>query len=208
MERQRKYKIFSIVALMFAVVGMSLGYAAFSKVLTITASATITPNEEDFKVVTYGLKDEEAYWSFDGSGIFSNESLSENNSFGRSLYTDSTTGTIANITNNKNSTTISNINITFTNKKRNEYQYYFIIKNEGKYDAYLDLTQFEYYSLFNDYNGTCTSIEENADQKAIEEVCKNTYITLVGNTSDSILIEGTEEEPYYKLEVGDYIYLQ
>ena len=206
MEKQRKYKLFSIIALMFAIVGMSLGYAAFSKVLTITASATVTPNEEDFKVVTYGLKDEEAYWNFDGSRIFSNESLSDNISFGYHTA-DTTTGTIANITNNKNNTIINNINISFSEEYA-EFQYYFIIKNEGKYDAYIDLTESNYYELKNDYKGTCTAIEENADQKAIEEVCNNTQISIMGYKSDNDYIVGTEEEPYYKLEVGDYIYLQ
>ena len=54
MERQRKYKMFSIVALMFAVIGLSVGFAAFSKVLTINASATVTPNEDDFNIVPSG----------------------------------------------------------------------------------------------------------------------------------------------------------
>ena len=54
MEKQRKYKLFVVIALVVAICGMTLGFAAFSKVLTINSSATITPNEEDFNIVGSG----------------------------------------------------------------------------------------------------------------------------------------------------------
>lgn len=54
MERNRQMKILSIVALVLAIAGMSLGFAAFSSTLTISSSATVTPNSEDFKVVFSG----------------------------------------------------------------------------------------------------------------------------------------------------------
>ena len=202
MEKQRKYKLFSIIALMFAIVGMSLGYAAFSKVLTITASATVTPNEEDFKVVTYGLKDEEAYWNFDSSRIFSNESLSDNISFGYHTA-DTTTGTIANITNNKNNTIINNINISFSEEYA-EFQYYFIIKNEGKYDAYIDLSDFQNYINMIQEGGEC--IGEN-NQEEVNEACESVGLDVYFEDRDFNAIMASEDEPYYKLSIGDYVYL-
>ena len=51
MERQRQIKILSIIALVVAIVGMSLGFAAFSTTLNISSSASVTPDSEDFKVV-------------------------------------------------------------------------------------------------------------------------------------------------------------
>ena len=203
MERQRKYKIFSIVALVLAICGMSLGFAAFSKVLTITASATVTPNEEDFKVVTYGFKDEESFYTFWPGAEIEQNWLSNNISIGVPVYLDTTTGTVATITNDKNNTRISDINVTF-NKNQSGFQYYFIIKNEGKYDAYINLKEFENYDL---KTGDCIAIEETANQDAINEACKDTEIMIAVYTSDNNDIEGTEEEPYYKLEVNDFIIL-
>ena len=51
MEKQRQIKILSIVALVLAISAMTLGFAAFSTTLSISSSASVTPNSEDFKVV-------------------------------------------------------------------------------------------------------------------------------------------------------------
>ena len=58
MEKQRQIKLLSIVALVIAIAGMTLGFAAFSTTLNISSSATVTPNSEDFKIVAYGLEEE------------------------------------------------------------------------------------------------------------------------------------------------------
>ena len=50
MERDRSAKIIAIVALCVAVVGLSIGFAAFSNNLTIKSNATVTPNQNDFDV--------------------------------------------------------------------------------------------------------------------------------------------------------------
>ena len=50
MESQRKFKVFAMITLVIAVVGMSLGFAAFSATLSISSSASVNPNSEDFKV--------------------------------------------------------------------------------------------------------------------------------------------------------------
>ena len=54
MKNDRKIKILSIVALVLAITGMSLGFAAFSSTLTISSSATVTPNSDDFKFIFSG----------------------------------------------------------------------------------------------------------------------------------------------------------
>lgn len=58
MEKQRQMKLLSIVALVVAIIGMTLGFAAFSTTLSISSSATVTPNSEDFKISLYGMNDE------------------------------------------------------------------------------------------------------------------------------------------------------
>ena len=214
MKRQRKYKVFSIVALVLAISGMSLGFAAFSKVLTITASATVTPNEEDFKVVIYGFKDEDSMWSFDGFKEFEEDYLSNEIGVGIPIvYTDTkseVTGTPATIVNNLSSTTISNINVKLDEVPEG-FIYDFVIKNEGKYDAYINLNDFNDndYALNDIYTGTCT-IENNdkLNQEAIDAACENIIIDFMGYDSEYQTIWGTEENPYYKLAVGDYITIE
>ena len=50
MERDRSAKIIAIVALCVAIVGLSVGFAAFSNELTINSNATVSPNASDFDV--------------------------------------------------------------------------------------------------------------------------------------------------------------
>lgn len=45
MEKDRTTKIVAICALLVGVVGLSLGFAAFSQILTISSSATVTPTD-------------------------------------------------------------------------------------------------------------------------------------------------------------------
>ena len=50
MEKNRGSKIIAIVALVVAVFGLTLGFAAFSNTLVISSSATVTPSSDTFKV--------------------------------------------------------------------------------------------------------------------------------------------------------------
>ena len=44
------YRMVSIIALVLGVVGVTLGYAAFSNTLTITSTAEVHPDENNFNV--------------------------------------------------------------------------------------------------------------------------------------------------------------
>lgn len=141
MEKHRQVKMLSIIALIVAVAGMTLGFAAFSTTLNISSSATVTPNSEDFKIVAYGLP--EGY----------DEALIQGNLIAIEEYTSTTSvhpvlggkwndtdmpynasvGTISNV---NNSILISNIHVEFVRKYENSI-YPIVIKNEGKYDAYV-----------------------------------------------------------------------
>ena len=61
MEKGRKIKILSIIALVVSIIGMTLGFAAFSSTLTISSSASVTPNASDFNFVVYGIGDDVEY---------------------------------------------------------------------------------------------------------------------------------------------------
>ena len=50
MERDRSAKIIAIVALCIAIVGLSIGFAAFSSNLTISSSANVKPDPSSFDV--------------------------------------------------------------------------------------------------------------------------------------------------------------
>ena len=51
MEKERHIKILSIIALVLAIAGMSLGFAAFSTTLNISSSASVTPNSDNFNII-------------------------------------------------------------------------------------------------------------------------------------------------------------
>lgn len=57
MRQNKKVKIITITSLCLAVVGLTLGFAAFSNQLTISSSATISPDSSDFKITAYGISD-------------------------------------------------------------------------------------------------------------------------------------------------------
>ena len=53
MEKERQSKVLAIVALVVAVAGLSLGFAAFSQTLSITSLADVTPNKGEVFVVEF-----------------------------------------------------------------------------------------------------------------------------------------------------------
>ncbi len=121
MEKNRNSKIIAIIALIVAVVGLSLGFAAFSSVLTISSSAEVVP-ENNFKVVfsrEAGQEDTgdlEATQPEDGNGA---------------------TGDSATLAD----TTISGLKAHFT-KPGQKIEYNFHAYNAGAYKAYLKKIEF------------------------------------------------------------------
>ena len=122
MEKQRNIKILSIIALVLAIVGMSLGFAAFSATLNISSSANVTPNSSNF------------YLGFYPSNI---PSLDDG------TISPSTTGgaTGNNITVDAGSTTITGLKANFTEPGQT-IAYSFYVGNESEYDSYLRAINF------------------------------------------------------------------
>lgn len=118
MEKNRGAKIIAIIALLVAVSGLSLGFAAFSNSLMITPTANVTPNSNTFNV------------DFSSSNI----SLETNNvvpvkSVSTIIATDATID-------NTSVPTISNLSATFTEPGQS-VTYTFYAYNGGEYDAFL-----------------------------------------------------------------------
>ena len=198
MEKNRQTKVIAIIALVVAVIGMSVGFAAFSNTLTISSSATVTPNEEDFKLVAYGV----------------GQQLEEEIMEDTSIYTSTTTsipwkywgatGTAATINNNSAAGTISftNLEAGFTQPDQ-LVDYWFIIKNEGAYDAYIDITNFKNYASSN-ISKTCTP-GTGATTTLVNAACEGITATVeafsntAGTSLDSV-------ERSFNLEAGDFIY--
>ena len=135
MEKARQTKIMFIVALVLSVTAMTLGFAAFSATLNISSSATVTPNSSDFKIKIYGFKSTDGILSFANklqSGTFDSSYLSDtsNVALGGALY-------MTNATIDNSTMTISNMKAYF-DETSTSASYLFILKNEGKYTAYID----------------------------------------------------------------------
>lgn len=118
MERDRGTKIIAIVALCVAIVGLSVGFAAFSSNLTINSSAKVTPNASDFDV------------------NFSTSNTSELDGTVNGVGTNSATAEDATI-DNSDAPTITGLKANFTEPGQT-VTYSFYAHNAGKYVAYLN----------------------------------------------------------------------
>ena len=180
MEKNRQTKVIAIVALLVAIVGMSLGFAAFSNILTISSSATVTPNSKDFKLVAYGLGEELDGDTITGPGDLINVSKYTSTTSGMPILGGKWNDTgvpldseVATIVTAGDEISISNISVEFSNPY-DWIMYPFLIKNEGAYDAYI--TGFEEIGT-----KTCTA-GEGTTPALVETACENFEVTLTGLT--------------------------
>lgn len=210
MRKDRKIQVLSIVALVLAITGMSLGFAAFSATLNISSSATVTPNSDDFKINVYGLKESRSLTDIMNS--FDESWLSDTVGMAYAYNSTNTTFTQAKINNNKNSVSISNIQAQYISDTNCNVEYYFLIANEGQYDAILPYAPFESY-FENTYTKNCNA-EENTNSELVNAVCEgmDLYIAL-GNaeTSEEILNSATnvtvDFTSGYTLKPGEKLFM-
>lgn len=146
MEYNKTYKIIAIVALLLGIVGVTLGYAAFSSTLKIESSAEVVPNGTNFNV------------------DFSSSSSSVVTDDITPTLSDNVTGfsaTNAEIDNSGNPV-ISNLHATFTEPGQSA-TYTFYAYNAGQYLAYLN-------SIVFTGNKTCTA-RTNTNQGLVDTAC-------------------------------------
>ncbi len=202
MENKRQTKTLTIVALALTLVALTVGFAAFSQSLTISSDATVTPNEEDFKITIYGMKDAESANDFGTHLEFRDELFSTTVSYHSPPANEEISGTAA---------TIDNTNYTISNVKAhllgpNDFlDYFFVIRNEGKYDAYLDLTNYHSESGAHmlTLSGTCKA-DEGTSTELLEKACPHILNRLIITNSDNSLVK---EDNIVTIPKNDYIVL-
>lgn len=123
MEKQRTGQLLSFAALIVAVVGLSVGFAAFSNTLVIKSSANVTPDSSTFNVDFSSSSTEVAVDEIVPTLVASDSQKDK---------VSSTNAIIDNSTN----PTISNLGVTFTEPGQSA-TYKFYAYNAGELKAYL-----------------------------------------------------------------------
>ena len=138
MEKKRGNQIMAIAALFIAVIGLSLGFAAFSNTLTISSSATVTPNSNvlnvDFSNATsFTTKPYTPLLNYDDTELGSTNGVAEVTTTGSPAPTY-TRGTFNNDTDKL--PTLSGLQARFTEPGQS-VTYTFYAYNVGELAAYL-----------------------------------------------------------------------
>ena len=119
MEKDRGSKVIAVVALCIAVVGVTLGFAAFSNTLNIKSSATVNPSGEAFNV-----------------DFSSSDAAVETDPVTPTKDPSSLVAGNATINNSGSNPQISGLTATFTEPGQSA-TYTFYVHNIGEYDAFL-----------------------------------------------------------------------
>lgn len=186
MEKDRSSKIIAIVALVVAVVSLSLGFAAFTKDLNITFS------ESNVKVS--GVLDMKFLASEDPNDTNTSiNAVSSSEVISANLATISTDGT-----------TISGMGVTFSDKDQT-VDYGFYIYNNSEYDAYLNAVDFLNYTGA-DANKVCTALT-GTTQSLVDDSCNDITVVVSFDTDgdggfDSVVDTGTSGFTSIKVSKG------
>lgn len=172
MEKSRSSKIIAIVALVVAVAGLSVGFAAFSNTLMISSRANVTPNSDTFKVV----------FSSDDA------SLETNKITGKTTATTGVTVGEATIVNSGATPTISGLTAGFT-VPGESVTYEFYVHNAGEYEAFLKSINYANVTGQNNPK-VCTAVDTaNTTASLVSKACEDITLTVkVGN----VTANGTE----------------
>lgn len=193
MNKDKRSRIVAILALFVSIVGLTLGFAAFSNTLTISSSATVSPDSSDFNINAYGIEN----WTTD----YPTYDMFTSNSISKPRLEGSKSATTAKISDNGKAITISDLSVEMV-EPNNDVIYSFLIKNEGEYTAYLDTTLFdEMYS--SGVGGQCTP-GKDATKELVDGACDYISMTSWLEGSDGATISSTGD---YELAKGDYIVL-
>ena len=208
MERQRKYKLFSIIALMFAVVALSVGFAAFQKILNISSSAQVSlPSDDNLKLTLYGAIDlaeidkkigfDYSKWSTEKSYAIDKSSSKFHSDYYATIDNENLTINIDNVV-FKESTFASNV-------------YYFILKNNSDYGVYVYLSEDS--KLSNDspagllWDGVCTAFISDY-QTLVDSICNRVSMTMSSRKDSSSWEPLALSTGNYKLEAGEEVMLR
>ena len=180
--RNNKEKVITIAALVIAVIGLSIGFAAFASTLNISTSASVTPADGNF-IVKFSKV---------------------NNELNEEDVTPSTgTGDAADIDNtNASNPKIGTLSTTFTQPGQS-VEYTFYVRNMGKYDAYLTNIRFNNASTGNSFK-VCTATSDNPVSNANDMCQYITYrLTLEDSPSNKVLTSTSD----FATTVGNSYYV-
>ena len=165
MEKNRSSRAIAIIALIVAVTGLTIGFAAFSNSLNISSSANVKPNPDTFKVL------------FSSSGT----ALETSKITGTSTDSSVTVGE-ATIENTGTTPTISGLTAGFT-APGESVTYEFFVHNAGEYEAYLKSINYANVSGKNNPK-VCTAVDtENTTSSLVSKACEDITLSVkVGDT--------------------------
>ena len=197
MEKNKKTKTLAIIALIISILGLTLGFAAFSNTLTISSSATVSPDESDFNINVYG-------YTSDSGDIYSLESYGSSTLSKPMLHVGTESATDAKISDNGKSIIISDLSVQIKAPGEGA-EYNFLIKNEGEYDAYLNMKNLESVFSGGGVSHTCIAGSDTT-VNLVNEACKD--VNLYGEMVDSDWYElSNDVSAPYKLAKGSYLVL-
>ena len=124
MEKNRTGQVIAVIALLVAIVGLSVGFAAFSNTLKIESSATVTPDKNTFNV------------------DFSSSQTEVLTNAIKATATPSTIKTTEATIDNTNDPVIKNLSATFTEPGQKAV-YEFYAYNAGELEAFLKSIVYE-----------------------------------------------------------------
>ncbi len=170
-DKDRRARVIAIVALMLGVLGLSIGFAAFSNTLTIKSSAEVSPDEDIFNVD----------FSKSSSSVDDSAIIPVLNPTGVNGFTASN----AVIDNDHGDAVIKNLHAVFTAPGQ-EVTYSFYTKNAGELAAYLKSV------VFSNVSGESTTKicaaktdgEHTATAALVQNACQGISLTItVGSES-------------------------
>ena len=188
MKRDKTSEIMTIIAICVGVLGLSIGFSAFSQTLTISSSAEVVPNLDDFKVEFSTRSDETStdpvVPTVTGTA-------------------DGASATNATIDTDENNLLIKNLHAVFT-KPGQKAEYTFYSKNTGKYLAYLNSVA---YANVTGKNSTkvCTPKYETGDNAVtvtlMNAACNDIRVTV--SAGGTLFTESVADINSHTVAVGD-----
>lgn len=172
----RKRKIIVIVALVVSIIGMSLGFAAFSTTLSISSSASVTPNSSDFNVEFL-------------ENVVSTYVVTHPGGVGgiEPIVSGGANGSIIEV----GGTSISGLKANFTAPGQT-VTYDFYVANTGNYDAYLRSVEFGNVSCIPGTDATSGMVEDACGSISIKlEIDEDLYTETNTLITNKILYKDT-----------------
>ena len=157
MEKERSFKIISVIALVIGVIGLTLGFAAFTSTLTIRSGAEVKPAGTMFNVDFSSTSG-----SVEASGI--EPTVSSPNVVATNATIDNT-----------GNPTISGLDVTFTEPGQSA-TYEFYSYNGGEYPAYLDNIVYE--NVENSPNPKIYTPKPETNESLVSSVCSDIIVSV------------------------------